>query len=150
LRRILLSIAVTSVVLGILYTFAAFKLKVGILSQPGPGMYPLFVGVLMFLAGLVGALEVRSEKAQAQVNWPQGAALWRIATVMGGCIIYAIIMPQLGHLIAAGLVSLVVLRAMREFRWPTSIAIAAGIALGSYLLFSIVLKVPFPAEIWSR
>lgn len=150
MQRILLGIAAISVVLSILYTFAAFKLKVGTLSQPGPGMYPLFVGLLMFLAGLLGALEVRSKEAQAQVDWPKGAALWRMAAVMGGCITYVIIMPQLGHLIAAGLVSLVALRAMAEFRWSTSIAIAAGIALSSYLLFSIVLKVPFPREIWSR
>ena len=150
MRRILLGIAAVSVVLSILYTLAAFNLKVGTLPQPGPGMYPLFVGLLMFLAGLLGAFEVRSKEAQVQVDWPKGAALWRMAAVVGGCITYVIIMPQLGHLIAAGLVSLVALRAMAEFRWSTSIAIAAGIALSSYLLFSIVLKVPFPREIWSR
>jgi O-antigen ligase len=111
-------------------------------------MYPLFVGLLMFLASFFGALEVRSKDAQAQVDWPKGAALWRMAAVMGSCIAYVIVMPNLGHLIAAGLVSLVALRAMAEFRWPTSIAIAAGIALGSYVLFILVLKIPFPREIW--
>jgi len=150
LWRILFGIAAMSVVVGLVYTFAAVKLKVGTLSQPGPGLYPLFVGSLMFLAGLIGMIEVRSKKDQAEVAWPQGAALWRIIVVMGGCITYVIIMPHLGHLIAAGLVSLVTLRAMGEFRWTTSIAIAVGIALGSYLLFSIILNIPFPREIWSR
>ena len=153
MQRELRIIAAFGAVAGIIYIVAAMRLRVGNLVQPGPAMYPLFVGCLILLGSVALALSTMSRiaKTYVPVKWPRGASLWRVMAVISGCIGYVVLLPWVGQCVAGGITSLAVLRAMKEYRWPVMIAIAAGMGVGSYFLFVVVLKVPLPSgKIWWR
>jgi hypothetical protein len=131
--------------LAIGYLIAGWGYPWGKLAEPGPGVYPLAVGILM-LAGAVGlGLEASLRRFRMDTPWPAGAGRWRALAVLVSCLGYALFLPYIGHPVAGTLVSLIVLRVMGLPRWPLAICIAIAVGLGSYYLFGRILDVPLPA-----
>jgi hypothetical protein len=135
-------------VLAIGYLIAGQEYPWGKMAEPGPGVYPLAVGILM-LAGAVGlGLEARVRRLHLGAPWPVGAGRWRVLAVLASGLGYALLLPYLGHLFMGTLVSLIVLRVMGLPRWPLCIGLAIAVGLGSYYLFGKILDVPLPVGIW--
>ena len=140
--------AVVGSVLAIGYLITGWDYPWGTAAEPGPGVYPLIVGLLM-MAGAVGlGLEARLRRLRLDAPWPVGAGRWRVLAVLASGLGYAFLLPHLGHPLAGTLVSLIVLRVMGLPRWPLCIGIAIAIGLGSYYLFGQILDVPLPVGIW--
>lgn len=52
-------VSICLIVGGLLYLFAAFGLDRGDLAHPGPGLFPILIGGLAVVAGILGLLELR-------------------------------------------------------------------------------------------
>ena len=123
------------------------KLHLGNISEPQPGFFPFWGGVVLaVLCGihLFQAWSGRSKRAEAF------GAIWRPVIMMMGLILYVTFLNSLGYLLATIILSVVLLRVLGTKRvW--SLALAALImALGSYILFDRLLNVTLPAGILSR
>ncbi len=135
-------------ILAIGYLIAGWGYPLGKMAEPGPGVYPLAVGILM-MAGAVGlGLEAWLRRLRLDTPWPSGAGRSRVLAVLASGLGYALLLPYLGHLIMGTLVSLIVLRVMGLPRWPLCIGLAIAVGLGSYYLFGRILDVPLPVGIW--
>ena len=122
-------------------------LRLGNISDPQPGFFPFWGGVVLaVLCGihLLQAWSGRSKRAEAL------GAIWRPIIMMMGLILYVVFLDSLGYLVATIILSVVLLRVLGTKRvW--SLALAALImALGSYILFDRLLNVTLPAGILSR
>lgn len=135
-------------VLAIGYLIAGQEYPWGKMAEPGPGVYPLAVGILMLASAVGLGLEARVRRLRLETPWPTAAQGRRVLAVLASSLAYALLLPYLGHLFMGTLVSLVVLRVMGMARWSLSIGLAVAAGLGSYYLFGRILDVPLPVGIW--
>lgn len=149
MRRALLAMAASGLVLALVYLAEALRYARGTLAEPGPGLYPLLVGTLLVLGSLGIGLEAVVQRAHDGVGWPEGPARWRMLALLAASLGYVILLPYLGHPLAGALVTLVVLHVMGLRRWPLKVGLALVVGLGSHYLFTVVLGVPLPVGIWS-
>ncbi len=145
--HLILSAAGTAVT-GI-YVFESLRYPWGTLAQPGPGFYPTLIGILLGVGFLGTGIEAAITGPAGKAGWPRGISLGRVLAIAAGGLGYVFLLPRVGHPIAGGLVTLVVLQAMNLPSWPLKIGLSAANGCGSFLLFSTVLGVPLPLGPWS-
>jgi hypothetical protein len=127
------------------------------LANPGPGVFPLAVGLLLaILAGWQVAraggrlmavprdpgvrLGVDARQGWGQSTKNERAPFCMVATLA----LYLIVLGRLGFLSSTFVLVIICSKLMGSRGWGRPIALAFGIVLASYVLFSIWLKVPLP------
>ena len=115
---------------------------------PGSGFLPVWLGIVMTL--LAAMLVVRATRgADTGGRWlPQGAGLRRIAAVLGVTIAFVALLKIVGMGVGTVLFLVTILRFVEGHRWPSTLAIAVGVAALNYAVFTYWLRVPFPAGIF--
>jgi putative tricarboxylic transport membrane protein len=150
MRRAVIAAAAVGVILALVYLLEARRYPWGVPAQPGPGLYPTLVGILMLVSSLGVVVEAASGRGTGRVGWPAGRDLWRLLAILAPTAGYAVLLPYLGHPLAAALLTLVVLHAMGLRRWWVKIGVALAVGLGSQYVFAALLGVPLPTGFWSR
>jgi putative tricarboxylic transport membrane protein len=149
MQRALLGVDISALILSFLYLWGALGFPRGTMDQPGPGLYPLFVGTLLVIASIGSIITDLVKPAQGELEIPKGKNLGRLLVVAGAAAAYVLLLPYAGHLLAAIMLVFVVLHTMGLTSWPMKIGVTIAIALGSYYLFDILLMVPLPRGIFS-
>ena len=144
MQRTLIGVYVISLILSSIYLVGALGYPMGTMDQPGPGRYPVFVGILLLIASAGSLVDTLLKPAEGIVEWPRGRDFGRVLAVTAGTAAYAIMLPYAGHLIASVVTIFVVLHTMGLHSWPAKIGLAIAIALSSYYLFDVILNVPLP------
>lgn len=142
-----LAVALLGAVLALVYMAGARRLGLGVLDEPGPGLYPLLVGVLLVIGAAGTAVEALAHPP-GPAGWPEGAAGRRVLVLVAAVLGYAIAMPYAGHPLAGAIVTLVALEVMGLTGWPLKLGLAAAAGLASHYLFAVVLGVPLPRGAW--
>jgi putative tricarboxylic transport membrane protein len=145
MRIAVLTLAVAGSVLSALYLLEGTRYSMGTLAEPGPGLFPLMVSGILLLGFVGTGIEALASASKAKAGWPAGPARWRVAAIALSCAAYGLALPYLGHWIAGSLLALAVLHVMALRSWPVKVVLSLGIGVGSYVLFGVVLGVPFPA-----
>ena len=117
-------------------------------NGPGSAFLPFWLGVTMALLATV--LLVRALRStDPGPDWlPERSALRRLALVLGATTALVALLPLLGMFVATVLFMLVVVRGLDRHPWPTTLAVALGIASFNYLVFTWWLKVPLPVGVF--
>jgi putative tricarboxylic transport membrane protein len=144
MQKILLKISIISIGLSVSYFAGALSYSIGTLAQPGPGLYPLLVGVLLILASVGVFTSTLLRPSIKSIEFPKGRGLWQLLFITAVMIVYAVALPYIGHLLAAAIVVFGVLQAMGLRQWYLKIGLTVALSLGSFYLFDILLKVPLP------
>lgn len=147
MQKILLSIGIISIGLSVAYFAGALSYSAGTLAQPGPGLYPLFVGALLILASVGVFVNTLLRPSIKSIEVPRGRGLLQLLSVTAVMIVYAVTLPYLGHLLAAAIVVFGVLQALGLRQWYLKIGLTVALSFGSFYLFDILLKVPLPRGI---
>ena len=146
MHRGTLILAVCVALIGGWYLSQALTLPRGTLAQPGPGVYSILIGGLILATsigtGVEGARSLRTS-ADVAINWPAPDGWLRILGLMGGAVIYLILVNRIGHLLATFVTCIVVMWTQGYASWPRTILWAALIAGATYLIFVKLLSVPF-------
>jgi putative tricarboxylic transport membrane protein len=149
MQRTLLGVDIAALILSFLYLWGALDFPRGTMDQPGPGLYPLFVGTLLVIASIGSIVTDLVKPAQGELEIPKGKPLGRGLMVLGASAAYVLLLPYAGHLLSSIVLVFVVLQTMGLTSWPMKIGVTIAIALGSYYLFDILLMVPLPRGIFS-
>lgn len=150
MRRAVAFAGLLGLTLGAFYLAEGLRYPLGTLAQPGPGLYPALIGALVVVGGLGTALEARHLPAGVACGWPRGPALRRVLALIAAAFAYVVVLPYVGHVIAAAPVTLTIMRVMGLRSWPKGMGLTLAMALGSYYLFAILLRVPLPGGMWTR
>ncbi len=127
-------------VIGIAFAGYGKQYPMGTAMRMGPGYFPMLLSAILALIGL--ALIIRSLlRPGAAVGQ---LAYTKLALVTVGNILFALLLRRLGLAAALVLLVLVSAYASRRFRWPTAVALAAGLAVGSSIIFVWLLGLPIP------
>jgi putative tricarboxylic transport membrane protein len=148
MRKTLLGVDVAALILSCLYLWGALSYSRGTFAQPGPGLYPLFVGALLVLASIGSILTDFLKPYEGGLEIPKGKDFRRMLTVLGAGVAYVVILPFGGHLVAAMVTMFVVMQAMGTRSWIMKIGFTLLTGLVFYGLFDRLLQVPMPQGIW--
>jgi putative tricarboxylic transport membrane protein len=121
----------------------SYKLGLGSLSEPAPGLFPFLTGVtlgfLSFLWLVINFLP------GGPWGWLKISISWgRAVPMLGGLFLYSILLNFLGFALATFLLILALLKGIERKSWVSSGLVALGISIFSYIVFRIWLRVQLP------
>jgi uncharacterized membrane protein len=129
-------------VIGLFFAILATQYPMGTAAKMGPGYFPFYLGILMFLLGVLVAVKAFSAKAAIE-SIPKFN--WRIiAQITGSVVLYGLLLPRLGFLVAVVVLVLVSASASKEFTWKGSLINAGFLVAFTYSVFVLGLKLQFP------
>jgi putative tricarboxylic transport membrane protein len=136
----------------LLLAFAVFvaiescRLGLGEWNNPGAGYFSLGAAILLGVISLsvfVKGLRKRSAKEKAVTDAEQLQSK-NVVFVLGGMIVYAIIFDKAGFILCTFLMIAFFLRVVFPQRWLVALSTAFFCAVGSYLLFDVLLGAQLP------
>jgi putative tricarboxylic transport membrane protein len=130
---------VVPLLLGLYALFKAYGLGLGELTNPGPGLWPFMVAILITV---VSAILLVIDDPDDYEAWTRGTAF-----IVGGLVslgVFIALFKVLGFLIPAVLMLLLWLKVFGEEPWRWAVPLAVGGAVGLHLVFVEALGVPFP------
>lgn len=100
------------------FALGALNYKLGEPARMGPGWFPFAVGVLLAIVGLITTLNaVRPHALEEKVKRPEFSSL---AWVLGGVVLFGLLLPHLGLVISMFVLVMVSSRASHEFKWVSA------------------------------
>ena len=124
---------------------AAHAWSLGLVSASGPesGLFPLIAALIVMLAGMVLFF---TKPVVAQ--WPQGAALSRIAGVVVGLAFMALALPYTGFAVTAAVTMVILVRTAGGSGWIAAAVLASASVAVVMWLFGHVLGMALPRGPW--
>ncbi|WP_428420071.1 tripartite tricarboxylate transporter TctB family protein [Methylibium sp.] len=131
------------VAIGAGFAIGATTYSFGTSAKPGPGYFPLLLGVILALLGalvLFKALTIESDGGD-----PIGAIAWKpLLYIVGTVALFGWALPHLGMFIALPILVVVAARAGDEFHWGEALVNAALLTVGSWVIFIYGLNLTIP------
>lgn len=134
---------------GILICFQAAKLPFGTSRSPGPAMLPFGAGALLFLLAAIFLLTSRpaggrSTREPADALW-RGLDWKRVPCTLAALFAYGFLVERLGYIVTTSLLMVYLFTGKGPRRWFVAIGAGLGVAIVSYVLFEVMLKVRLPS-----
>lgn len=137
---------------GTAFAMGATSYNVGSAARMGPGYFPLMLGIVLALLGL---LVIAGSLARGDGDSRIGAIAWRPLTLiicanlafgvlLGG--LPSIGLPAMGLVLAIYALTFIASHAGPSYSFRTTLILATLLAVGSYLVFIIGLKLQF--QVW--
>lgn len=140
--------AVGFLVFSTLYLGSALRLKVGTAGNPGPGFLPILIGVWLSVCALVWLVRLFVKKDAPPADRPEPAPprgnYRSIAGIFACTLGYPFVLEMLGFFVSttgAVFIMFLLLSPKRPF---AAFGLAVGLAGVAFLVFPILLNVPFP------
>lgn len=118
-------------------------LDLGSFRRMGPGAYPLLVGGLLTVLALMGLVQNLRNPLDMEKADPMA-----VLGVAAGVAAFAFLTPLLGVLPATAIAVFATGSAIPQFRWPSRMVLAVGVAVAVWLIFVRGLGMPFVAIRW--
>ena len=136
---------------GIVFAVGATNFTVGSAARMGPGYFPLLLGILLAILGVVVTLQ--SFKSKATDGDPIGRFAWRpLGFIIGANLAFGVLLvgvPALGIPAFGMIIAIYALVLIAGFARPNSsikesLILATILAAGSYFAFVYALNLQFP------
>ncbi|MFZ5825866.1 MAG: tripartite tricarboxylate transporter TctB family protein [Bacillota bacterium] len=135
-----ISLVMMAISLG--YFGLAFQITVALDDVVGPRAFPMAVSLVT--AVLCGVLLLRSRAQEGEAS----AGIGREEAIFAGMgLVYWLLLPVVGYLVATALFVAGGTRLMGERRWGPTAAVAVGTAVASWALFDLFLGVTLPTSL---
>jgi hypothetical protein len=122
------------IVIGLAFAWGATYYRFGESARPGPGYFPLGLGILLAVLGtivLFKAMTIETDGGE-----PVGRIAWRpLLIVLGSLALFAFLLPRVGLVISLPILVVTSALAGEEFHVGEALANAAVLTLGSWLVF---------------
>src|SRR5579885_3454150 len=141
-----LALSIVLALFGAWYLSVAAGYPRGTMAQPGPGLYALLVGALIVLASAGTAVEAGlalRAGGELRISWPKPDGLGRIAGLLAGALAYLVLLGNAGHLIAAFIACVLIMRSQGDGNWLRVLLCSAALAGLTYYGFVVLLGVIF-------
>jgi hypothetical protein len=131
------------VALGLGFAWGATFYSFGTSARPGPGYFPLGLGII--LAGLGSITLFEALTIETEDGEPVGGFAWKpLGTILVAVFLFGVLLPRLGMALTIPLLVIVSSFAGDEFHWRDVLISAAVLTLGSWAIFILGLKLVIP------
>ena len=130
------------ILIGLFFAIVATRYQYGTAAKMGPGYFPFWLGMLMAAMGLL--VLVRSLGAKATIEAIPKFNFKVIGLITGSIILYGILLPKMGFIVAVLVLVMIASSASTEFSWKVALINAVVLIAFTYSVFVIGLKLQFP------
>ena len=133
-------------IIGIYGLFFSVQLPMGKWDEPGPGVFPLGISILLFLSGIIWFIKEKSrneEKARITIL-EIVKDLRSPLKILGLTAVFIVGLQQVGYLAASTLYIFLLLLWVSRYKFWTALGAAVLIAAGSWYFFGRILSVQLP------
>ena len=131
------------IAIGIGFAWGATSYNFGSSAKPGPGFFPLGLGVLLALLGslvLFKALTIEVEGGD-----PVGSFAWKpLLTILLAVVVFGLALPKLGMAVTLPLLVLIASLAGGEFSLKDALINSVVLTVGCWVIFIYGLKLTLP------
>lgn len=131
------------IAIGAAFAWGAQSYNIGSSARPGPAYFPFGLGVLMVILGalvLLQGLTIETDDGE-----PVGRFAWKpLITILLGLVLFALLLPRLGMGLTIPVLVMVSSVAGEEFHWRGVIVNSVVLAVGSWAIFILGLKLVIP------
>lgn len=146
-RRWLVAFGTVGCALAIAYTVhGVMTLRFGTMAQPGAAVFPVAVGAILLFTSLLLIGHARSVPAKEMVEIPDGANRFRVLTLIGLFVAYAVLLPNVGFIAATFAFLLLASRTVGGASWLRCAILAGVVSVGAFWIFAHELHVPLPRD----
>lgn len=140
-------------VTGVAFAWGASTYTIGNGARMGPGYFPLMLGILMAILGLV--ITFQSTVVETADGQKIGKWAWKpLGFIIGANLLFGALLaglpslgvPAMGLIIAIYGLTFVAALAGDEFKFKEVLILATVLAVGSYVAFVMALKLQF--QVW--
>jgi len=132
---------------GILLSLWSTSYQIGSFFQPGPGLYPLVLGILLIFLSLVLLFDqIKKALPRMQISaasFPHGGWKKVVYTVLI-LVLTIFFFEKAGYLITFFLLIMLLMRGAGPQSWKKILLVAIFSTLGIYIVFVLLLKQPLP------
>jgi hypothetical protein len=127
--------------------YESFRLSLGSASKPGPGLFPLLLGVTLGLLSFL-FLFAKGFKQDKKVTslLPPGSGK-RVIMILGTLCLYSVVFSFLGYLISTFFLTLFLLSLSYPTQWVRNGIASAFICVVFYIVFQVLFDIRFPTGI---
>jgi hypothetical protein len=127
--------------LGLFIVIVSLIIGFGTLKNPGSGLFPFLVGLLIFVQNLTIVFKNEKTGERLSLNYNElKNLLWMSVTF----IMWIILMPYLGYLLATCIIVFAFSKIMRLEGWLKPLLLSVGTTGLCYLLFDLILYLDLP------
>ncbi len=127
--------------------YEACRLPLGSFKKPGPGFFPLLLGITLFgLSTLFIILNGFKRFNKEVLLWPSGAGQ-RVFVTLSALIAYGAVFSVLGYLVSTFLLIFYLLSMTYARKWVMVGIASLLITIAFYIVFQVFLKIQFPSGI---
>ena len=116
-------------------------LPLGTFHTPGPGYLPMVLAVILAATGILVILGGGDSPPLTALSWTEGK---HALGILVGCAFTALALERLGYRLTVIILVAFLLSVVERKRPPVVVVAALGLSLGTFYLFSNLLKVPLP------
>jgi putative tricarboxylic transport membrane protein len=128
--------------------YLAFKLPMGKMGKPGPGIFPLILSVIIGLLALF--LVLKSLRSKEEIgNGEIPTTKWRLVYLLGDLCLYAFLFRPLGFVISTW-IFLIILKPIVKKKWIPVLLGSLFISVSFLFFFNYLLKVDLPMGILAK
>jgi len=124
--------------------------RVGVLTAPGPGFFPLVMGLVLGIFSVLILVQAKKERTEPVRFWAPDANKRGIALTFLFILVYALLLERAGFIATTILFFLLVSRFVCGHRWRTAVFFAVVTSFATYFVFSILIHAPLPVGIVER
>ena len=119
-----------------IYLLEGRGLRMGTMDAPGPGIFPLVVGILFALVCLGVIADAMLTREPGTASFPKGQDLKRVVVVFGAFVVYVLLLEVLGFLVATTLFVALYTRVVGKVSWLKSVLSGACVAAAVWAITS--------------
>lgn len=124
------------------FAIGALNYSMGSSVRPGPGYFPLGLGLLL---GLIGIVIIGKSFLAAAGEAPLGPIRWRpLLIVVAAIVVFGLALPRLGMAATLPLLIVVISTASEQFRWREVLVNCIVLTAGSWAVFIKGLQLTIP------
>jgi hypothetical protein len=117
--------------------------SMGTPARMGPAFFPFWLGLMLFLLGVLIAFNGVREKGGADSDFPK--FYWKpILLVLGAVVAFGLIMKPIGMLLAGVVLIVVASMGSNEFQFKRSLILGVILSISCAMIFVWGLKLPIP------
>ena len=112
-------------------------------ARMGPAFFPFWLGLILFVIGVVIAIQGVRVPGGADSKFPKFH--WRpILLVLGAVVLFGLILKAVGMLAAGAILVFIASMGSRDFKWKQSLVLGVVLVIFCALVFVWGLKLPIP------
>ena len=123
----------------------SLRLPLGSLGEPGPGFFPLGIGIVLGVLSVVAFFQARLSKArELRKSWYAETIKKNVILSLIALFAFSVFLEMLGFLLCTFLFLIILFRGMQAKPWIIAVGQSIIICLSCYVLFELLLKSQLP------